>query len=186
MGSGSNIIEVLTADHREIQRLVDRIRSSPPAGGERKSHVEQLSISLVRHSVAEKEHLYPTVRRYLPDGDTWADRGLSAHRAIAELLDSLEALEASSEQFTDRLLSVVARVTEHVVEEEQLLFPRLHAVCSPDVLQEIGAKARETEGSAPTHPRPGAPRSALMTKATAQVWGPWDRLRDLVKHRGRN
>ncbi|GHJ34084.1 hemerythrin [Streptomyces hygroscopicus subsp. sporocinereus] len=185
MDSGSGIIEVLTADHRKFQRLFDRIRSSAPGSDERKSHVEQLSISLVRHSVAERAYLYPAVRRYLPDGGIWADRLLSEQRSIEKLLNSLEAQEVKSEEFGDLLLSVVARVTEHVIEEEELLFPRLQAVCPADVLRELGRKARETEASAPTRPRPGAPGSAVMTKATAQVWGRWDRLRDLVKRRGR-
>ncbi|MGW5663990.1 hemerythrin domain-containing protein [Streptomyces sp. NPDC003758] len=185
MPSRSGIIEVLTADHREIQRLFGRIRSSPPGSEERKILVEQVSSSLVRHSVTEKEYLYPAMRRYVTDGDTWADRELTEHREIEGLLNSLEAQEADSAEFGHLLLSVITRVTEHVVEEEQLIFPRLQAVCPADVLQELGARARDTEASAPTRPRPGAPESAPMTKVTAQVWGPWDRLRDLVTRRGR-
>ncbi|MFE1972517.1 hemerythrin domain-containing protein, partial [Streptomyces hygroscopicus] len=106
MDSGSGVIEVLTADHRKFQRLFDRIRSSAPGSDERKSHVEQLSISLVRHSVAERAYLYPAVRRYLPDGGIWADRLLSEQRCIEKLLNSLEAQEVKSEEFGDLLLSV--------------------------------------------------------------------------------
>lgn len=185
MGSRSGMIEVLTADHRKIQRLFDRIRSSQPGSNERKTLAEQVSIGLVRHSVAEKEYLYPAVRRFMVDGDAWADRGLAGHRAIQELLDSLEAQEADSEEFGRLLLCVIARVTDHVVEEEQLLFPRLQAACPADVLRELGAKVRDTEASAPTRPRPGAPESAPVVQVTAQAWGPWDRLRDLVTRRGR-
>ncbi|MGV9246754.1 hemerythrin domain-containing protein [Streptomyces sp. NPDC003710] len=185
MGSRSSIIEVLTADHRKIQRLFDRIRSSAPGSGERRTLVEQVSVSLVRHSVAEKEYLYPAVRRFVVDGAAWADRELTEHRRIEELLKSLEAQESGSEEFTRLLLSVITRVTEHVVEEEQLLFPRLQAVCPADVLRDLGTKVRDTEASAPTRPRPGAPASAALVKVTAQAWGPWDRLRDLVTRRGR-
>jgi hemerythrin superfamily protein len=185
VGSRSGIIEVLTADHREIQRLFDRIRSSAPGSDERNTLVEQVGIGLVRHSVAEKEYLYPAVRRFVVDGDAWADRELSEHREIEELLSSLEAHEAVSEEFGHLLLSVITRVTEHVVEEEQLLFPRLQAACPADVLRELGTKVRDTEASAPTRPRPGAPEPAPLVKVTAQAWGPWDRLRDLVTRRGR-
>ncbi|MFF3906103.1 hemerythrin domain-containing protein [Streptomyces sp. NPDC001848] len=185
MGSRSGIIEVLTADHRRIQRLFDRIRSSAPGSDERKTLVEQVGMSLVRHAVAEREHLYPAVRRFVVDGDAWADRELAEHRRIEELLSSLEAQEADSVEFGHLLLSVISRVTEHVVQEEQLLFPRLQAVCPAEVLRDLGAKAGDTEAAAPTRPRPGAPEPALLVKATAQVRGPWDRLRDLVTRRGR-
>lgn len=185
MGGQSGIIEALTADHRRIQRLFDRIRSSAPGSDERRTLVEQVGIGLLRHSVAEKEYLHPAVRRYVADGDSWADRALAGHREIEELLSSLEAREADSEEFGHLLLSLIARVSQHIVEEEQLLFPRLQAMCPADVLRELGAKARETEACAPTRPRPGAPGSASMTKVTAQAWGPWDRFRDLVTRRGR-
>jgi len=185
VGSQSGIVKVLTADHREIQRLFDRMRASAPGGAERKALVEQVSSALVRHFVAEREHLYPVVRRYLPDGDAQADRGVGEHHEIERLLVSLEAQEAGSEEFGHLLLRVVARVTRHIVEEEQLLFPRLQAVCPADVLLELGGRAREAEASAPTRPRPGAPGSAPLTKAAAQCRGPWDRFRDLVTRRGR-
>ncbi|TWV32556.1 hemerythrin domain-containing protein [Streptomyces misionensis] len=185
MGSRSGIIEVLTADHREIQRLFDRIRSSSPGGDERGALVEQVSIRLVRHFTVERECLYPALRRYLPDGGARAERRIGGQRRIEELLTSLESLEADSERFGHLLLSLLTRVTEHVVEEEQLLLPRLQALCPADVLRDLGDKARRAEASAPTRPRPGAPGSAPLTRATAQVWGPWDRLRDLVTRRGR-
>ncbi|MEU2356026.1 hemerythrin domain-containing protein [Streptomyces misionensis] len=185
MDSGSGIIEVVTADHREIQRLFDRIRSASPRGDERKTLAEQVSISLVRHFTVEREHLHPVLRRYLPDGGALVERRLDEQRRIEELLTSLEAEEAGSERFGHLLLSVLDRVTEHVVEEEQLLLPRLQALCPADVLRDLGRKARRAQASAPTRPRPGAPGSAPLTRATAQVWGPWDRLRDLVTRRGR-
>ncbi|MFF4963067.1 hemerythrin domain-containing protein [Streptomyces sp. NPDC001222] len=185
MSSRIDIIEALTGHHREIQRLFDRIRSAPPGSDERQTLVEQATIRLVRHSAAEKEHLYPVVRRFVVDGDTWTELELTEHREIEELLSSLEVQDPDSEDFGRLLLSVITRVTEHIVEEEQLLFPRLQAACPADVLHDLGAKVRAAEASAPTRPRPAAPQSALMVRLTAQAWGPLDRLRDLVTRRGR-
>ncbi|MFF8596239.1 hemerythrin domain-containing protein [Streptomyces sp. NPDC015220] len=182
--SGS-IVDELTADHARIRSLFDRIRAARPGGPERPALVEQVSIGLVRHSVAEKAHLYPAVRRFLPDGDRWAERELREHREVEELLVSLEAADPAGEEYTRLLLAVVTRVTRHVVEEEQVLFPRLQVLCPADVLRELGAKVREAEASAPTRPRSAAPDAAPLVKLTAQVWGPLDRLRDLTARRGR-
>ncbi|MFI2645793.1 hemerythrin domain-containing protein [Streptomyces sp. NPDC018610] len=185
MDSRSGVVGELTADHARIRALFDRIRSAPPGGAERSALVERVSVALVRHSVAEKAHLYPAVRRFLPDGDGWAERGLREHREIGELLAALEAADPEGEEFTELLLSVVVRATRHTVEDEQLLFPRLQALCPPEILRELGAKVRDAEASGPTRPRPEAPDAAPLVRLTAQVWGPLDRLRDMTARRGR-
>ncbi|MDQ0809228.1 hemerythrin superfamily protein [Streptomyces sp. B3I7] len=185
MGGHGGIIEELTADHREVQRLLDRVRCAPPGGAERKTLVERAAIVLVRHTVAEKEYLYPAVRRYVLDGDGWADRALAGHRALAEILADLEEREPGDEGFGRLLPPLVTEVTRHVVEAEQRLFPRLMAVCPEEELRRLGARVREVEPKAPTRPRPGAPQAAPLVKAAARVWGPWDRLRDVWTRRGR-
>jgi hemerythrin superfamily protein len=185
-GSGhGGLVEELTADHREVQRLLDGVRSAPPGSAERKSLVERAAIVLVRHAVAEKEYLYPAVRRHVLDGDDWADAALAGHRALAEILARLEEREPGDEEFGRLLPPLVTEVTRHVVEAEQRLFPRLTAVCPREELLRLGARVRESEPKAPTRPRPGAPRTAPLTKATARLWGPWDRLRDAWTRRGR-
>ncbi|WP_329141095.1 hemerythrin domain-containing protein [Streptomyces sp. NBC_00670] len=185
MGGHGGIIEELTADHREVQRLFDRIRSAPPGSAERKTLVERAGIVLVRHAVAEKEYLYPAVRRHVLDGDEWAERELAGHREVAGILAGLEEREAADEEFGRLLLPLVTEVTRHVVEVEQRLFPRLEAMCPPEELRELGGRVREVEARAPTRPRVGAPSSAPLVKVAARVWGPWDRVRDVLTRRGR-
>ncbi|MEW2294178.1 hemerythrin domain-containing protein [Streptomyces sp. NPDC006743] len=185
MDSRSGIVDELTRDHQRIQDLFDRIRSVRPGTGERSALVEQVCAELVRHSVVEKAHLYPAVRRYLPDGDRWAERELAAHQELEELLVSLEAAGPAREESGRLLLAVVTRATEHIVGQEQRLFPRLQALCPAEALRDLGDRARATAASAPTRPRSTTPDSAPLVKLTAQVWGPWDRLRDLTTRRGR-
>ncbi|MEU6478612.1 hemerythrin domain-containing protein [Streptomyces sp. NPDC047017] len=185
MDRRGGIVEELTGDHRRVQGLFDRIRSARPGSRERSALVEQLSGELVRHAVATKEYLYPAVRRRLPDGDRWAEHALRGHRETEELLGELAGADPAGARFTGLLLSVITRATAHMVEEEQLLFPRLEALCPPRTLRELGARVRDAEGSAPARPRPAAPETAPLVKVTAQVRGPLDRLRDLAARRGR-
>ncbi|GAB7058985.1 hemerythrin domain-containing protein [Streptomyces mexicanus] len=185
MDTRRGIVEELTDDHRRIQSLFDRIRSAPAGSAERSALVEEASRELVRHATAERSHLYPAVRRHLPDGAARAEHALRGHQEIEELLRSLREADTGGEEFGRLLLSVVTRVTRHVVEEEQLLFPRLQALCPAEVLCELGAKVRGAEASAPTRPRPAASDAAPLVRITSQVWGPLDRLRDLASRRGR-
>lgn len=61
MGHGGDVIQELTADHREVDGLFDRIEAVPARGSERRRLLDQLTIELVRHAVAEEQHLYPAV-----------------------------------------------------------------------------------------------------------------------------
>lgn len=185
MDGRSGVVAELTAEHARVRSLFDRIRAARPGGAERTALVERAAAALVRHAVAEKAWLYPAVRRYVPDGDDRAERELRAHREVEELLASLTATDPASEEFTELLVAVVARVTRQFVEQEQSLFPRLEAGCPREVLRELGDRVRATEAAAPTRPRPAAPDAAPLVRLTAQVWGPLDRLRDRSARRGR-
>lgn len=181
----SGIIEELAADHHRVQGLLDRVRSAPAGSDERALLAEQAVIRLTRHLVAERERLHPLLRRYVVDGDDWVHRLRAGDKQVEETLGALEEAPPHSETYVRLLLSLADGVTRHVVEQEQRVFPRLQAVGPEAVLREAGAEARRAEAAAPSRPRPGAPDSPALTKLTASVWGPWDRLRDRVTGRGR-
>ncbi|MFH8217895.1 hemerythrin domain-containing protein [Streptomyces sp. NPDC018057] len=184
MDRRSGIVEELTRDHGRVQHLFDRVRAAPPGGAERAALVERAAAELVRNGVAEKAHLYPAVRRYLPDGERRAAHGLRRLRETEELLVRLAAAPRG-EDATRLLVALVTQVGERFTEEQQELFPRLQALCPAEVLRDLGTRARAAAASAPTRPRPAAPDAAPLVKVTARVWGPLDRLRDLATRRGR-
>ncbi|WP_327130601.1 hemerythrin domain-containing protein [Streptomyces sp. NBC_01343] len=184
MGHAGDVIAELTADHHEVDVLFDRIEHTTPAG-ERQKAAEQLTIELVRHSVAEEEFLYPAIRELFPDGDLIADKELADHARVEKLLKDLEGLDAAGPEF-DQLLAVLkAEVTAHVYDEEQNLFPRLRHACTPEALETLGDRVRRAKRFAPTRPHPGAlpsqPHHRLLSAGTGLV----DRARDFLSGRGR-
>ena len=63
MGHGGDAIAELMTDHREVEEMFARIRQAMPGGGqELRDVVDEVTIELVRHSIAEEEYLYPAVR----------------------------------------------------------------------------------------------------------------------------
>ncbi|MFB8000447.1 hemerythrin domain-containing protein [Streptomyces sp. NPDC056002] len=184
MAQGVDVIQELTADHRKVQGLFDRIRSAEPGGDTRGVLVEQAGIELVRHAVVEKEYLYPAVRDHVADGALWASRELAEHADIEEILQSLQDQEPGQADYDQLVLSLVTRVTDHMREEEQLLFPRLQAVCPADLLEQLGEKVRHAKKTAPTRPRQHFPDSPLVNKLVAPELGMIDRLRDFLTGRG--
>ncbi len=89
MGHGGSVITELTIDHREVDSLFERIEAQPVGDKQRRKLVDEVTIELVRHSVAEEMYLYPAVREHVEGGGGIADKELSDHAAVEQHLKDL-------------------------------------------------------------------------------------------------
>ncbi|GAB2878491.1 hemerythrin domain-containing protein [Streptomyces deserti] len=186
MGHGGNVIDELVTDHREVEELFGKIEGLPPGHQDRKMYADQATMELVRHSVAEEEHLYPAVREHLPGGDALADRELEDHARAEQIMKDLEGCDAGDADF-DRLIGMLMNeIRSHIADEEENLFPRLRQACPMDTLNELGDKVRQAKKMAPTRPHPSAPDKPPMNKLLAPGAGMVDRVRDALSGRGKH
>jgi hemerythrin superfamily protein len=186
MGHGGDIIEELVTDHREVEDLFTQIESLPAGDARRKELADEATIELIRHSIAEEEYLYPTVREHVPDGDRIADKEIEDHSTAERTMKELEGCAASDPEF-DRLMGALMReIREHVQDEEDNLFPLLRQACPQDQLNELGDKTRKAKKTAPTRPHPAAPDTPPLNKLLAPGAGLVDRARDAISGRGRH
>ncbi|MGP3922836.1 hemerythrin domain-containing protein [Streptomyces sp. 8N616] len=185
MGHEGNVIAELTADHREVEDLFGKITALPPGTKQRKVYADQVTIELVRHSVAEEAYLYPAVREHVRLGDSVADKELEDHAAAEQIMKDLESREADDPEF-DRLVGrLMQEIRAHVDDEENRLFPQLRDACSAEVLDDLGEKVRRAKKAAPTRPHPSAPDTPPANKLLAPGTGLVDRLRDAFSGRGK-
>jgi hemerythrin superfamily protein len=185
MGHGGNVIQELTADHREVDQLFAEIDALGPGAPGRRELADELTKELVRHSVAEEEYLYPAVRRFVDDGDDLADQEVADHAEVERLLKELEGCEAGDPRFDSLITQLKTSVTSHVSDEEKRLFPLLAESCKPEFLMELGEKVRRAKETAPTRPHPSAPDTPPANKLLAPGMGMVDRVRDLLTSRGK-
>lgn len=68
----SDVVSVLTDDHRAVEQVFVQLESRQGEPGIRRDLADHVIAELVRHSVAEEQYLYPAARKALPDGDTVA------------------------------------------------------------------------------------------------------------------
>ncbi|MFJ4646688.1 hemerythrin domain-containing protein [Streptomyces bobili] len=156
MGHGGNVIDELVTDHREVEELFGKIEARPAGHKDRKMYADQVTMELVRHSVAEEAYLYPAVREHVAGGDALADKELEDHAKAEQIMKDLESCEADDPQF-DRLVGMLmTEIRDHVADEEGNLFPRLRSACPPDALDDLGDKVRMAKKTAPTRPHPSA------------------------------
>ncbi|MEV6206204.1 hemerythrin domain-containing protein [Kitasatospora sp. NPDC051914] len=181
-GHGGDVVKELETDHREVEELFAQILKA--TGGHRKALLDEVTIELVRHSVAEEAHLYPAVRKHVPGGDAMADREVEDHARVERLLKEIEDRDADDAALAGLATTLVEEVTSHIRDEEQNLFPALRAACSKADLDQLGDSVRLSKSTAPTRPHPGAPSSPAARKLLAPGVGLIDRVRDYVTDRG--
>ncbi|MGI8614744.1 MAG: hemerythrin domain-containing protein [Nocardioidaceae bacterium] len=175
--AGKDMVSVLVTDHEEVKELFRQIESTSDAKT-RRDLADQMTAELIRHSVAEEQHLYPATRAALPDGDQIADHEIEEHSEAEEGLKRLEGVAGDDPQFMTIFAEVRDGVLHHIEEEEGDLFPRLQATMTADQLVELGEKITAAKKIAPTRPHPSAPDTPPLNKVMGPLTGLVDRLRD--------
>lgn len=176
------IIDVIIEDHRELQQLFAQGReTTDPEQFQR--IVSKTIAELVRHAIAEEQHLYPAFREHLNDGDELADHEIAEHSEAEETMKEMEGLDGSDPQLRAKFEQLVEVVTHHLEDEENDALPRLRAACSEETLVLMGNKFQGAKRVAPTRPHPSAPDTPPLNKLLAPGTGLVDRVRDALTRR---
>ncbi len=178
----ADVIDVLTADHREVESLADQIIATIEPE-ERRDLADQLIAELVRHSVAEEMYVYPAMRDHLPDGDQAVEHDIQEHKELETLMKQLEGADAESAEFDDSVANLRQVLLDHIQDEEIEQFPRLRAHIPPATLVDLKDKVELAKKVAPTRPHPSAPNAELFHKLVGPGVGLVDRLRDRLTNR---
>ncbi|HTE73534.1 MAG TPA: hemerythrin domain-containing protein [Actinomycetes bacterium] len=183
--SARDVVDVLTSDHAEITALLAVI--SNEADPQRARDLADTVVAeLVRHSVSEEMHVYPAMRKHLPDGDKAVEHDIEEHKEIESLLKELEKADAAGSDFRDVVRRLTDVLDDHVADEEQEQFPQLRARIPAAELVEIGAKVERAQRLAPTRPHPNAPNAKPFHLLVGPGVGLVDRLRDRLTGRAEN
>lgn len=182
-----NVIDILTHDHREVERMFTELETligvdSDEARSRSKDLTEQVTIELVRHTVAEEADVYPEVKKKV--SDTEAERAKHEHAEAEETMKRLESLRPGDPKFDAELMTLMREIRTHVVEEEQEMFPHMRSIFTEEELVDLGRKVETTKKIAPTRPHPGAPDEPPGDKLLGPAVGLFDRMRDAISRRG--
>ena len=177
-----DLVEDIISDHREVEAVFSQIEAGGDDG--KRDLVEHVITELVRHSVAEEQYLYPTVRRVLPNGDQLADHELKEHAEAEEVMKAIEKTDAQDPKFDELVGKLIEDIRHHVQEEESDLLPQLRTACDAAELDELGEKFENSKKMAPTRPHPSAPDRPPANKILGPGVGLIDRMRDAIT--GRN
>jgi hemerythrin superfamily protein len=182
-----DVIEVLEHDHREVEELFKELESLRGAATEakrarRKEMTEQVTIELVRHSVAEEVLVYPKVERQVSAEE--AEHAREEHAEAEATLQRLEKLDADDPSFDDELATLMAEIRHHIEDEEGEMFTHMREVIDADELRRLGEQVEAFKKVAPTRPHPHVPNTPLARVAAGPAASLFDRMRDAATGRG--
>jgi hemerythrin-like domain-containing protein len=182
-----DVIEVLEHDHREVEEMFAELESlrgasTDEAKSRRKTLTDQVTIELVRHSVAEEVLVYPQVDKKVSREE--ADHAREEHAEAEETLKRLEKLDADDPAFDDELATLMREIRHHIEDEEGEMFAHMRQVIDADELRKLGARVEAFKKVAPTRPHPNVPNEPLPRMAAGPAASLFDRMRDLASGRG--
>src|SRR5829696_3503303 len=182
-----DVIEVLEHDHREVEQMFSELESLRGASTEeaksrREDLADQVTIELVRHSVAEEVLVYPKVENRVSAEQ--AEHAREEHAEAEETLARLEKLDADDPGFDDELATLMREIRHHIEDEEGQMFAHMRQVIDQDELRKLGARVEAFKKVAPTRPHPNVPNEPLPRIAAGPAASMFDRMRDLATGRG--
>jgi hemerythrin superfamily protein len=182
-----DVIQVLEHDHREVEEMFKELESLRGASTDadksrRKELTDNVTIELVRHSVAEEVLVYPLVEHKVSKDEV--EHAREEHAEAEETLAKLEKLDADDPSFDAELAELMKEIRHHIEDEEGQMFAHMRQVIDEDELRKLGGRVEAFKKVAPTHPHPNVPNEALPRAAAGPAASLWDRMRDLATGRG--
>jgi iron-sulfur cluster repair protein YtfE (RIC family) len=182
-----DVIEVLEHDHREVEQMFAELESlrgaaTDEAKTRRKELADQVTIELVRHSVAEEVLVYPQVERKVSAEE--AEHARKEHAEAEETLHRLEKLDPGDAAFDDELSTLIREIRHHIADEEGDTFPQMRRAIDPEELRKLGGRVEAFKKVAPTRPHPHVPNEQRPRMAAGPAASLFDRMRDLASGRG--
>jgi hemerythrin-like domain-containing protein len=183
-----DVVDVLSADHREFDRIFTELeglfrRSDPESLERKRALVDEVTIGLVKHSVAEETRVYPRVQKDIDKEE--ADHSKEEHAEAEETMKRLERMNPDDPGFDGAVEELIREIRHHVQHEESRMFVELRARFSREDLVEMAEQVEAVKKIAPTRAHPMTPNEAGVRLAVGPVASLLDHLRDAVSGRGK-
>jgi hemerythrin superfamily protein len=182
-----DVIEILEHDHREVEQMFSELESLRGATDEdslkrRKDLVDQVTIELVRHSVAEEVLVYPKVADKVSEEEV--EHAREEHAEAEKTMARLDDLDPDDAAFDDELAELMREIRHHIEDEEGRMFTHMRQTLDADELRKMGSRVEAFKKVAPTRPHPHVPNTAPARLAAGPVASLMDRMRDAATGRG--
>jgi hemerythrin-like domain-containing protein len=184
-----DVVDLLSADHREFDRIFRELeqlrgRTDEESLRRKRELVDDVTIGLVKHSVAEETKVYPRVEKQIDEDE--AEHSKEEHAEAEETMKRLERMDPDDPEFDGAVAELIREIRHHVEGEESRMFTELRASFSHEQLVEMAEQVEAVKRIAPTRAHPMTPNEAGVRLAVGPVASLLDHLRDAVSGRGKH
>ncbi len=135
-------MEALKAEHKAALALFDLLGKTTPKQATRRALLlTQLKHALGKHAFTEENVIYPALREWGDKAD--ADQLNHEHGYVKQSLYELETMDKSAPGFADKVADFRADLEKHIGEEEDKIFPQLHAALTAEKNKTLTAMANK-------------------------------------------
>jgi len=149
---GRDAIQLLTDQHRAVEQLLEELAGQSPRSVEFRQTFEEMADLLAIHSEIEEKIFYPAVKT--EDTEGLLEDSVEEHLAVKRVLATMMETAPDGDIFAE-LEELGGLTKEHVLDEEQELFPKVRTQMGSEQLRQLGARLSEM---AEELRREGAPR----------------------------
>ena len=123
--------EAIKTEHKAALALFDTLQATEDDQVRRRAFIlMQLKHALAKHAFTEENVIYPALREWGDKAD--ADKLNHDHGYVKQFLYDLDNMPKDSPAFMTKIGEFRRAVEEHVREEEEQIFPQLHAALAEE------------------------------------------------------
>jgi len=142
-GKNQDILELIAADHREVERIFAQLESATNLEKLYQSFNE-LYKELNLHARAEELVFYPGLREY-EDTNEMIEEAESEHEEAAALLEEIKSLSPDLPEFKTKVAELKRAVLHHVQEEEAEVFETARDCLDDQQLKQLGQEFQQAK-----------------------------------------
>jgi hemerythrin-like domain-containing protein len=180
-------ITFLREDHKSVLGMLEVLDGAPSGSGADLSGLGTMVTNLViaesQHEAIEEQFFWPAVREALDDGNQLADEAVAQEQEGKKLLQRLEDGKPGDPDYQEALQEFVKAGREHIVYEQDVVWPAFEAAVSREDLEQLGEKLEQAKKIAPTRPHPGTPPNQVVQTTMGMGAAIVDHVRDAVSGR---
>ncbi|KUI06133.1 hemerythrin domain-containing protein [Mycobacterium sp. IS-3022] len=175
----------LRDDHKSVLGMLEVLDGAPSGTGAEMSGLRTMVTNLIiaesQHEAIEEQFFWPAVRDAIGDG--LVDEAIAQEQAGKHLLQTLEDNEPGDPEYHDALAEFVKVGREHILYEQDVVWPAFEAAVSREEREKIGEKLEAAKKIAPTRPHPDTPGSSVVQKTMGLGAAVMDHVRDAASGR---
>lgn len=131
-----DILDIIKADHRQVETLFSEIESTE---NPQKLYecFNQLYQALNVHVEVEEQTFYPAIRN-CQDVDKLVDEAHKEHNQAKQILEDVSSFSPTSTEFKAKIRDLKQAVQHHVEEEENEIFPQVRKCMNEQEREKLG------------------------------------------------